>query len=449
MATSTNLPVRTLSRPLETSDTPCVLLLDLPPAALAGIDLLSFTTSPRFKGIKDVLEGFHFVFCSSTNELSVRHGAWFFVPPSSNPSPPLFVKKWNPSTEHLECVDELAEQLRWRANLGSIWKEGLTPYRQNASEEPTEEKKDWEALTDAITPALLTKIIGGAQDHWNLTTASSAKQDLEAIPGLSASSIEALPERNLNFLPINLKQPWREGATGRERTEAALDHTWYLQDIVKKYCQGQEAMQILGEMQLCFLMVLSLNNYSCLEQWKRILRLLLTCYAAVEEYPEFFVKMLSTLKLQLQHCQVAEGGLFDLADESGSLLKKLLHKFKIGLKDVSGMGKSDVVDELDELENYLRGEHGWQIDSDFLRKGMLELEDGEKVEMDVPGFEEEDESGEYAPTIVDLSEEEMAALGITPGQKLMVNGHSSHEEKYEQEIASEDDQDLEDMDERY
>jgi A1 cistron-splicing factor AAR2 len=152
--------------------------------------------------------------------------------------------------------------------------------------------------------------------------------------------------------------------------------------------------------------------------------------------------------LQLQHCQVAEGGLFDLADESGSLLKKLLHKFKVGLKEVSGMGKSDVVDELDELENYLRGEHGWQIDSDFLRKGMLELEDGEKVEMEVPGYEEEDESGEYAPTVVDLTDEEMAALGITPGQKL-VSGHSHRKDKYEEEIESEDDQDLEDMDMRY
>jgi A1 cistron-splicing factor AAR2 len=175
---------------------------------------------------------------------------------------------------------------------------------------------------------------------------------------------------------------------------------------------------------------------------------------AVSELSEFYVKFLATLRLQLEHSESAvEGGLFDLADESGSLLKQLLHKFKIGLRDLSGRGKSDVIDELDELENYLRGEHGWEIDSNFVRKGMLELEDGEKVDMDVGArFDEEDESGEYAPTVVDLTEEQMAELGITAADlkkmtnEYVVEGAGASEED---EVESEDDQHLEDMDERY
>jgi A1 cistron-splicing factor AAR2 len=436
---------------METTDTPCVLLLNLSPSALGGIDLLSFTTTPRFKGIKNLPPGFHFVFTSSTNSLSVRHGAWFQVK-STNPNEtaPLFIKKWNPATEALEPGTSPSEVLRWRANLGSIWREGLSPYRQSAaqdSEEAAEEKNDWHLLTDHISEALLSRISGDTPDHWTLTSASSAKEDMETIPGLSSNDTDIQHEKELRFLPIDLKRTWRPGATGRERTEAALDHTWALNDLIENHCKNKDPMEILGEMQFCFLMVLSLNNYSCLEQWKRILNLLFTCKSAVIQRPRLYIKLLATLRLQLQHCQDAEGGLFDLSDEGGSLLKSLLHKFKLGLAELSGKEKSEVSEELFELENYLRGEHGWRLDSDFVRKGMLELEDGEKVEMEVPGYEEEDESGEYAPVIVDLTPEQVAAFaGATPLR--VANDHDKNHEVIEDNEEEEEPEEL-DMDMRY
>jgi A1 cistron-splicing factor AAR2 len=333
--------------------------------------------------------------------------------------------------------------------LGSIWREGLSPYRQSASQEESEEKYDWAALTDRITPRLLSVLVDDTPDHWSLTSASSAKEDLEAIPGLSLNGAESQPEKELHFLPIDLKRPWREGATGRERTEAARDHSWYLRELITTHCLDTNASHILGELQFCFLMVLTLNNYSCLEQWKRILTLTLTCSTIIPSLSEFYTSLLSTLRLQLQHCAIAEGGLFDLADESGSLLKSLLQKFKLGLRDISGMGKSDVMDELDELENYLRGEHGWELDGrNLLKKGMLDLEDGERVEMEVGGFEEEDESGEYAPAVVELTEAQMRELGITSAD-LRKLGKKVESEDSEESADSEDDRDLEDMDDRY
>lgn len=337
--------------------------------------------------------------------------------------------------------------MRWRANLGSIWQEGLSPYRQNAEQSSTEEEKhDWTGLTDSITPDLLSHVLGNTPNHWSLTSASSAKQDFESIPGLTGS--ESQPEKELNFLPIDLKRPWREGATGRERTEAARDHSWYLRELIASHCIKQDINHVLGEMQLTFLMVLTLNNYSCLEQWKRILRLVLTSASIVPAQSEFYVRFLSLLRLQLQACEIAEGGLFDLADESGSLLRQLLHGFKLGLRDVpGGMGKSDVMDELDELENFLRGEHGWELDNNFLKKGMIDLEDGERVEMDVSGYEEEDESGEYAPAVVELTAEQMAELGITSEDLRKLE--KVKEDEADLEVDSEDDQCLEDMDTRY
>jgi A1 cistron-splicing factor AAR2 len=450
---------------MDITKSSCVLLLNLPHSALGGIDLLSFTTAPRFRGIKNLPPGWHFVFTSSTSDLSVRHGSWFFVEGAKGGNPEVFVKKWDPKNEELIEETDATERIRWRGNLGSIWREGLSPYRQSAfqdsSDSVQEEKHDWKLLTEHISEGLLSRIVGNKPNHWSLTSASSAPQDLEHIPGLSSNDTEIQPEKELDFLPIELKRTWRPGATGRERTDAALDHTWALNDLIEQHCENDE-MQVLGEMQFCFLMVLSLNNYSCLEQWKRILSLLFTCREAVITRSDLFVKAISTLRVQLQRSQDAEGGLFDLRDEGSSLLKSLLHKFKLGLKDLSGTGKSDVMDEMDELERYLSEDHGWRLDSDFLRKGMIELEDGERVELEVTGYEEEDESGEYAPTVVDLSPEQMASL--TGGQvseittarqgekaeKLALRTKELHKHKDEVEPEDEEDErDIEDMDDRY
>ncbi|KAF2663692.1 hypothetical protein BT63DRAFT_109905 [Microthyrium microscopicum] len=424
-----------------------VLLLNLPPAALAAIDLLSFTTSAKFRGIKLIPPGLHFVFASASTSLSIRHGAWIRIPspsPSPSPSPTdtlqLFVRCWEASTEDLVPESSPAALLRWRANLSSIWREGLTPYRQSAEDE-AEETDDWDRLTNYITDDMLTRVTGNPSDAWSLTSASSASRDLDDIPGLGPTQLSR--DTPLSFLPVELKQTWRPGATGRERTDGARDHSWALGELIDQHCA--EPTDVLGEMQFCFLMVLTLANYSCLEQWKRLIKLLFTSQSAVADRAELYVSAIRLLKLQLQHCQDVEGGLFDLSDDGAGFLKQLLRKFKKSLSDEEGMGKSDVMDELDELGSYLRESYGWDLEDNFARRGMMTLEDGERVEVTLTGYEEEDESGEYAPTVVDLTDEQLHTIG----------GKGAHDEaetisgKQEAEEDEEEEDDIETMDARY
>ncbi|KAL2355222.1 A1 cistron-splicing factor [Cryomyces antarcticus] len=424
--------------------TATVLLLNLPPSTLCGIDLLSFTTSPRFHGIKNLSPGWHFVFTGLTSSLSLRHGAWFYVHGTPDGPPELFIKKWDPAREELVDETDEAAQLRWRANLGSIWSQGLSPYRQSATStgEADEETDDWRQLTSHITPTLLTRITGDTPNHWALTSASAAARDIELIPGLSASESGGAVDKELHFLPVDLKQTWRAGATGRERTDAAQDRSWALSELVRVHCSAGGEEEVLGELQFTFLVVLTLNNYSCLEQWKRLLSLLLTCRSAVVSTPQLFVRAIVVLRLQLKHSADIEGGLFDLSEDGAALLKSLLRRFRAGLEGVSGDGKGEVLDELDALEAWLRAEQGWEIGGEFVRRGMLELEDGERVEMEVGGFEAEDESGEYAPAVVELTSEQARALGG-------VAGALSDEDETRGLAEDEDERDLENMDDRY
>lgn len=126
-----------------------------------------------------------------------------------------------------------------------------------------------------------------------------------------------------------------------------------------------------------------------------------------------------------------------MSDDGGGILKSLLRRFRRGLEEDDMKASADIIDELTDLEGYLKMEHGWQLDDSFVKQGMLQLEDGERVEMDVGGFEEENESGEYAPIIVELTASQIDS---------MEGNESNHRI---QSAANEDDSELDEMDVRY
>ena len=443
--------------PDSPTPSPTILISGLPPKTLVGIDLLSFTSAPNFHGIKDLPPGAHFLYTGTTASFSLRSGEWIFVSDAESTADTR-LRKWDAEFETLVPVDEGSEAgrqeaMQRRANLGRVWRAGgLLAYRARWDENgqaqeggaargrglaggtetgaPT--RKDWCRLTEYITPAVLDRVLGSGDEHpeqgpsWMVTSGSSAACDTDNIPGLSEAEVASAPgvageqERELRFLPIDLKRTWRKGAIGRERTEGARDKSWALGDLVDRF-RGDDGggedlglepgeVQCLGEMQFTFLMVLTLMNFSCLEQWKRLLGLFFTCRVAVVAREAFFVKVLQLLRMQLAHCDDVEGGLFEMdGDDGGALLRKLLTGFCKTVDEVVGLQKSRVRTELENLENWVKKEYGWELRRGFIvRRGMLELEDGERVEMDMNDAEEEDESGEYAPMVVDLGNAEGA-----------------------------------------
>ncbi|KAI4176334.1 MAG: hypothetical protein LQ343_001072 [Gyalolechia ehrenbergii] len=405
---------------MSTPLTSTLLLLNLPPSILCGIDLLTFNTSPTFLGIKTLSPGLHFLFTSPSPSLSLREGFWFLIPsPSPSSPPPILHRKWDPEHETLVPCSE--DEARQYVNAKGGWKEvydkNLTPYRQSTDGEGDKEDA-WSYLTEHVTPELLDHF--SRDSEWGISSASSGVQDRDVIPGLSAREVDTVigEEKELGMLGIDLKRTWREGAVGRERTEQARDRSWYLGDLVTRNSEylgrgvdvGEEqlwANVILGQMEICFLMVLTLANYSCLEEWKRILAVVLTCEKAVWEKPRFFATFLRLLKRQLERGDDVEGGLFDMSDDGGGFLKGLLRGFKRTLEqrkgaESSGKDDEDVKEEFEEVEKWVRVQYGWELGDEFVRRGMLELEDGEMVEMETGEMEEEDESGEYAPVVVEL-----------------------------------------------
>jgi A1 cistron-splicing factor AAR2 len=456
---------------------PTILLPQLPPKTLVGIDLVTFTSTANLHGIRDLPGGWHFLYTGTTESFSLRCGAWFYVGDISSAgkggnetalvvaqgpqsiAPEIYIWKWNTETESLSSLTgdndaDRQEAMRYKANLGALWQSGgLFRYRSRVSpamlsnkpgsapaaarqaeeDEETEEdgRRDWRQLTDRLSPELLSRIIGNPEvdidghPRWMVTSASTANRDADHIPGVDSPNVEEEAfskkileqEKEFGFLPIDLKRTWREGAIGRERTEAAQDKSWALGDLVFKYSSrvpGEISVdertgeaQLLGELQFTFLMVLTMMNFSCLQQWKRLLELILTSRRAILDREGFMSEVLRILLRQLERCDDVEGGLFEIdGDEGGEFLRNLLTKIRQSVEEVIPKGTESMVKtELDKLAVWVKEEYDWELQRDsIVRRGMLQLEDGEEIEMEMEDNDADEETGEYAPMIVDLGE---------------------------------------------
>lgn len=408
---------------------PAIILHALPPKTFIGIGLLSLDSSPSFHGIKNIPPGQHFLYTGTDVSLSIRNGHWFHISPSAlSSTPELLVYHWNADLECLEPVPESSDvALTVRGKVSQVWERGLISYSdladasgkqyENGSSSSNKSGGGWSGLTSYITQSVLDRILVSPPDATptvlsrsihTVSSVSSAPEDTEHIPGLSSAESKLDNEPPLHFLSIDLKRTWREGAIGRERTESVLDRSWYLTHLMDGLSDtstgGRKAgaAQLLGELQFCFVTVLTLASWSCLQQWKRLLGLLLGCRKAVVEVQEYFVEVLRVLRLQLGSCEEVEGGLFEFREEgSAGWLRGLLGGFKVGIEDLLG-ATGPLWEEAERLEEFMKEAYGWDNGGTMLKRGMLELEDGEVVEMEMNGADEDDETGDYAPVVVDL-----------------------------------------------
>ena len=405
----------------SSSSTSTLLFLNLPPRTFVGLDLVSFDSSPQFYGIKNIPAGLHFIYTGTDASLSIRHGRWLNFPEDAEAS--VYTLKWTSEDESLELLQPTVPDTR-ASPRGLVDYAALIDATANLAEKQdaatntspsagtsTAAPTDFPPLTSHITSTTLTRILSASL---TISSISSAPRDSDAehIPGLShLETSEAISaDAVLNVLDIDLKRTWSQGDVGSIRTERARDRSWYLSQLIDAATDEHSesegntlaAKEILGELQFYFLMVLTLANYSCLEQWKRLLSVLLTCEKALDEVEGYFVEVLRILELQLRHADDVEGGLFELRDEVGcASLRHLLSAFGDTVRDTVGEN-GELSREVERFERDMRERFGWEGKGDVVRRGMVELEDGERVEVSLDGVDEDEERGEYAPVVVEL-----------------------------------------------
>ncbi|RKO88492.1 A1 cistron-splicing factor [Blyttiomyces helicus] len=276
-----------------------LLFLDAPENLEFGIDLATWTVGPRFKGIKIIPPGLHFVYYSGANRPGqsggVRSGFFKFFE-----SQEIVVKRWDEASEDVfpDSAMDLEQLGRYRlskshaqscssvrrvsthirdfdANLG------IYPLTATAHH-PTPVYPRWLKLCSRIS----TKRVGRVLPSGGILNAAEAESrfsenGLRAEPkGKGPAKVDQHALR-IEFALIDLKKSFPVGATGSDVTKYSLDKSFLLRKVLQDHFENDHK-ELLGELQLSFIIFLVGQTYDGFEQWKTLVQLICMSEEALE-----------------------------------------------------------------------------------------------------------------------------------------------------------------------
>ncbi|TGJ82948.1 hypothetical protein E0Z10_g5825 [Xylaria hypoxylon] len=411
-----------------------VFILDgLPANFTVGCDATSFNSAQPFPGFRDIPPGTHLIWVAPSESTSSRTGYWICTPEIGDTQlGQVYVKQWG---EYDEVLSDPTDQTGERFQNKRLERDfaHLSPYHLRAAsteyshklalsqgdEHPLDllgDQNIWYQLTFAIQPNLLNRIIGQARNNtWHVTTADSVAGDARLA---EEAQLYASGMSQLQFtFPMDARLINPE-ATGSERTRQALDPTGWIIEKLESPNSDLRPEDLTGEFQFAFIVGMHLGNFSCLEQWFFLAtRLIFRSYSLTIERPEQARNLIQTFHAQLLYNdRYLQGDVFELMPEHTRKLQLALTTYQnrlseklLALGDLCTPGQHAVSMAFKSLESWLL-RFGWDLKGEYVRSGNVMLEDGEMVEAELSDFEDEDERGEFAPTIVEMENGTEAGL---------------------------------------
>ncbi|KAI9354086.1 AAR2 protein-domain-containing protein [Zopfochytrium polystomum] len=299
-----------------------------------GIDCMEWETGPRFKGIKFVPPGLHFIHCSSrteTGDTGSRSGFFKFFEARE-----IVVKQWSAELEDFVADETLdRDQVSRMKSRILEFEPFLGPYPL-ISTDPTARSpyQKWKSLSSMISPSALKRVlpdpshrvssilsssrfsdvkfagIKKAQAELNVLTrpaGSTEEMDvdsggLEAPTKVSLDPAAADPRFWIEFTSIDLKRSFPRGASPEVVTKYSLDKSWLLRQTLESKYQG-DYKQLLAELQICFILFLVGQAFDGLEQWKCLVQLLCLSVEAIPELAgSLYFDFLGVFHAQLEEC---------------------------------------------------------------------------------------------------------------------------------------------------
>ncbi|XP_039591259.1 protein AAR2 homolog [Polypterus senegalus] len=288
-----------------------LVLLEVPEGTEFGIDYNTWQVGPRFRGIKMIPPGIHFLHYSSHSihgsgeETGPRTGIFLCLKPRD-----ILLARWSKTEEELNFCDSEAEEEieRIRSSLQDLDR-FLGPY-------PYDTLRKWVSLTDRVTQdtvhklqPLNNKICSFAEVVPELAmrhTKDRLEQNLTPYDTECHSmqeGLDRLPKMKqkegteLRFSEIP-KQTYPVGASPSQITQCSMDLSYALQVLLDRYYK-QDPQQILGELQFAFVCFLIGNVYDGFEHWKRLLNLMCRSEDAMQKHSTLYTSLITVLYHQL------------------------------------------------------------------------------------------------------------------------------------------------------
>ncbi|XP_037279575.2 protein AAR2 homolog isoform X1 [Rhipicephalus microplus] len=342
-----------------------LVFLDVPPGTEFGLDMSTNVVGDKFRGVKLIPAGLHFVHYSAvskTGTAAPRTGFFHYFEKGE-----MLVKKWDKATEDIspEPVD-MEEVERLRSNLRGDLDQHLAVFAYA-------EWRRWISLTKHVSRAVLERlqpersVIYSATPFEPINFCSHRGGDLASVDSrgdcgedirLSDRAKELLelkevPECKIRYTEIPKKRH-PSGSTPSEITKHGMDSSYVLEQLLATWPHQED---LLGELQFVFVCFLVGHVYPCFEQWQKLVRIFCTSSEAIDRHPDFFSDLVSVLHFQLREVpcdffvdivsrknfltealtslfrNIAESS---LPDNSPTTLKMKANRFRISLTKLMG-----------------------------------------------------------------------------------------------------------------
>ncbi|GAB1603269.1 protein AAR2 homolog [Argonauta hians] len=313
-----------------------LVFLDVPLSTEFGIDYNCWDVGPKFKGVKMIPPGVHFVYYSAKNkegQVAPRTGFFHEFKPRE-----IVLREWDPQTEDIKTEQNDPEVLeRFLINKQEL-DQYLAPY-------PYENYKKWVSLTNHLSSDLLTSLHVEGVKICSVTAISSERSDSESRAAARLKNSQPLrdmshqcqsmkeaeshlsqlqfdPHAGVQFHAVPPKYP--AGATPAEVTKYSLDSSYAVSTMIDS-CYGNRELLLLGEMQLAFVCFIVGQVYDGFEQWKKLVRVLSTAQRAVASYPNLYMQFIKVLHFQLK--EIPKDFFVDILSQQNFLVDTLYELF--------------------------------------------------------------------------------------------------------------------------
>uniref|UniRef100_A0A671WGR4 Protein AAR2 homolog n=1 Tax=Sparus aurata TaxID=8175 RepID=A0A671WGR4_SPAAU len=364
-----------------------LVLLGVPQGTELGIDCKSWQVGPRFKGVKMIPPGMHFLHYCSANppscggEIGPKTGLFLTLKPRE-----ILLANWDPKTEDLDFSASQNEEevSRIRASLRDL-DPFLGPY-------PYEVMRKWVSLTDRLSQEVASSLqpLSGRvcafsdvipvvdfrhtkdreEQPRNDTACQSMKEGLDRLPRMKHREgtelrFSAIPEKN-----------YPPGATPAEITQCSMDLSYALERVLEKNHRLQP-LNVLGELQFAFVCFLIGNVYEGFEHWKRLLVLLCRAEEAMRERKELYLGLIAVLYHQLG--EIPPDFFVDIVSQDNFLTSTLQDFFQFA----SGPGVDGTLRKrAEKFKAHLTKKFRWDFDADLddCAPVVVELPEGVTVD---------------------------------------------------------------------
>ncbi|XP_072259833.1 protein AAR2 homolog [Pyxicephalus adspersus] len=307
-----------------------LVILGVPEGSEFGIDLNSWEVGPRFRGVKMVPPGLHFIHYSvkrqggAPGETGPRSGIFFFLEQRD-----IHLLQWDAQGEEMvpspqEEADNLREQL---PSMDPF----LGPY-------PYESMRQWVSLTSHITKEAMLKLQPACGTMCSFPevlptekmthTEDRAKHNLPRYDTVCQNYKEGMSrlphmkqkegtEIRFSIIPDKM---YPKNATPSEITQHSMDLSYALGQLIDEF-YPEKPLDILAELQFAFVCFLLGNVYEGFEQWKKLLNLLCRAETYSLQHSDLYSELISVLYYQL--AQVPKDFFIDIVSQNNFLTSTL------------------------------------------------------------------------------------------------------------------------------